>query len=90
MATEPEPEAHGHEGSSEDMDHRRISELMTRDVVSVRPETPFKEIARALADHDISAVPVVDTAGRPVGEETNQRINGSTQWVNESTRRCAS
>ncbi|MFB7272491.1 CBS domain-containing protein [Streptomyces sp. NPDC056244] len=49
------------------MDHRRISELMTRDVVSVRPETPFKEIARMLADHDISAVPVVDTAGRPVG-----------------------
>ncbi|WP_405984205.1 CBS domain-containing protein [Streptomyces sp. NBC_00872] len=49
------------------MDHRSISELMTHNVVSVRPDTPFKEIARTLADHDISAVPVVDTAGRPVG-----------------------
>ncbi|MEV7681908.1 CBS domain-containing protein [Streptomyces sp. NPDC088341] len=49
------------------MDHRSISELMTHNVVSVRPGTPFKEIARSLADHDISAVPVVDTAGRPVG-----------------------
>ncbi|MGW6740019.1 CBS domain-containing protein [Streptomyces sp. NPDC055025] len=49
------------------MDHRSISELMTHNVVSVRPGTPFKEIARTLADHDISAVPVIDTAGRPVG-----------------------
>ncbi|MFF3754640.1 CBS domain-containing protein [Streptomyces sp. NPDC002018] len=49
------------------MDHRRIGELMTRDVVSVRLDTPFKEIARTLADHDISAVPVLDDTGRPVG-----------------------
>ncbi|WP_328333189.1 MULTISPECIES: CBS domain-containing protein [unclassified Streptomyces] len=49
------------------MDHRRISELMTRDVVSVRTDTPFKEIARTLAEHDVSAVPVLDRAGRPAG-----------------------
>ncbi|MFE5666710.1 CBS domain-containing protein [Streptomyces niveus] len=49
------------------MDHRSIGELMTRDVVSVRLDTPFKEIARALADHGVSAVPVLDDGDRPVG-----------------------
>ncbi|MET4926032.1 CBS domain-containing protein [Streptomyces sp. PSRA5] len=49
------------------MDHRSIGELMTRDVVSVRLDTPFKEIARALSDHGIGAVPVLDDGSRPVG-----------------------
>ncbi|MFE2943090.1 CBS domain-containing protein [Streptomyces sp. NPDC059255] len=49
------------------MDHRRISELMTHDVVSVRVDTPFKEIARTLMEHNVSAVPVLDGAGRPAG-----------------------
>ncbi|WP_030757519.1 CBS domain-containing protein [Streptomyces sp. NRRL F-5135] len=49
------------------MKHRTIGELMTRNVVSVSLDTVFKDIARLLADHDISAVPVVDGAGRPAG-----------------------
>ncbi|MBO0916175.1 CBS domain-containing protein [Streptomyces laculatispora] len=49
------------------MYHRRISELMTRAVVSVRIDTPFKEIARTLMEENVSAVPVLDSAGRPVG-----------------------
>jgi CBS domain-containing protein len=49
------------------MDHRQIGELMTRDVISVRPWTLFKEIAKILADHDVSAVPVLDDQGRPAG-----------------------
>lgn len=49
------------------MEHRRIDELMTRDVVSIRLGTPFKEIARALTDNGVSALPVLDDAGRPAG-----------------------
>ncbi|WP_030354264.1 CBS domain-containing protein [Streptomyces scopuliridis] len=49
------------------MDHRSIGELMTRDVASVRIDTPFKEIARTLMEHNVSAVPVLDDAGRPAG-----------------------
>ncbi|GGK23310.1 hypothetical protein GCM10011583_64050 [Streptomyces camponoticapitis] len=49
------------------MDHRSIGELMSRNVVSVRLDTPFKEIARALSDDGISAVPVLDDEGCPVG-----------------------
>ncbi|WP_260640181.1 CBS domain-containing protein [Streptomyces angustmyceticus] len=49
------------------MEHRTIGELMTRKVVSVQLDTPFKDIARILDDHAVSAVPVLDSLGRPAG-----------------------
>ncbi|RLU89261.1 inosine-5'-monophosphate dehydrogenase [Streptomyces griseocarneus] len=49
------------------MQHRTVDELMTRNVVRVRPDTPFKEIVRELAENDVTAVPVVDHDGRVVG-----------------------
>ncbi|ARP68641.1 inosine-5'-monophosphate dehydrogenase [Streptomyces pluripotens] len=49
------------------MHHRTVAELMTRDVVTVRRDTPFKEIVRLLADNDVTAVPVVDDLDRPQG-----------------------
>lgn len=49
------------------MQHRTVFEVMTHDVVTAAPETPFKEIARLFSDHDISAVPVVDADRRLLG-----------------------
>ncbi|MFE0579671.1 CBS domain-containing protein [Streptomyces sp. NPDC058874] len=49
------------------MRHRSVADLMTPTAVSVQRGTPFKEIARLLKEFDISAVPVVDEAERPVG-----------------------
>lgn len=49
------------------MRHRSVGDLMTPAAVSVRPDTTFKEIARLLDEYDITAVPVVDDDGRPVG-----------------------
>ncbi len=49
------------------LQHRTVDELMTRNVVRVRPDTPFKEIVRELAENDVTAVPVVDPSGRVVG-----------------------
>ncbi|MFD8544474.1 CBS domain-containing protein [Streptomyces sp. NPDC059649] len=49
------------------MQHRTVGELMTRGVIQVQPQTPFKEIVRTLAENDVTAVPVVDAAGRPMG-----------------------
>ena len=40
---------------------------MTPGVVSVGPDTPFKEIARLLAGNDITSVPVIDDQDRPLG-----------------------
>jgi CBS domain-containing protein len=42
-------------------------DLMTTKVTSVRADTPAREIARILADHRISAVPVIDGTGAPIG-----------------------
>ncbi|MEV6566905.1 CBS domain-containing protein [Streptomyces kronopolitis] len=49
------------------MEHRTVGELMTRQVVSVQLDTPFKDIAQTLADNAVSAVPVLDGLGRPAG-----------------------
>ncbi|AXE24255.1 inosine-5'-monophosphate dehydrogenase [Streptomyces globosus] len=49
------------------MRHREVGELMTREVVTVSPDTTFKEIVRTLGAHGVSAVAVVDQAGHPLG-----------------------
>ena len=45
----------------------RIEEIMTRDVVTVAPETPLKDVARLLIDHRISGVPVCGANGAVLG-----------------------
>jgi CBS domain-containing protein len=45
----------------------KARDLMTAAVVSVGLDTPTREIAKRLRDHGISAVPVVDAAGAPMG-----------------------
>ncbi len=42
-------------------------DVMSQPVVSVHPDTPLREVARLLLDKAISAVPVVDQNGAPVG-----------------------
>jgi len=39
------------------------SEVMTKQVLSVGPDTPPRAVAKLLLDKSISAVPVVDTTG---------------------------
>jgi CBS domain-containing protein len=76
---------------------RRVRDVMTREVVTVDEDTPFKEIAELLADCHISAVPVLDPDGRVVGivseadlllkEENPQGTPGG--WPFEGRRRRA-
>ncbi|WP_243866880.1 CBS domain-containing protein [Actinophytocola oryzae] len=40
---------------------------MTREVVTARPGTAFKELVALMNEHRVSGLPVVDRAGRPVG-----------------------
>ncbi len=49
------------------MSHRKIGAVMSTDVVTVRPDTPFKEVVRVLEQRDVGAAPVVDDAGRVLG-----------------------
>jgi CBS domain-containing protein len=62
------------------------SELMTRDVVSVRPDTPTSRIARLLLDKGISAVPVVDETGAPVGVVSEGDLIGREESDREARR----
>jgi CBS domain-containing protein len=45
----------------------KVSDVMTRNVVSVTPDTPFKELVERLVDCDVSGLPVVDETGKLVG-----------------------
>jgi CBS domain-containing protein len=44
-----------------------VREIMSTDVVSVRPDSTLKEATRLLDTHRVTALPVVDRAGRLVG-----------------------
>ena len=45
----------------------KAADVMTTNVISVRPDTTAAEIAALLLERRISAVPVIDDAGRLVG-----------------------
>jgi CBS domain-containing protein len=45
----------------------RAVDVMVRDVVTIHPETEVAEAIKLLAEHDVSALPVLDEAGNLVG-----------------------
>jgi CBS domain-containing protein len=45
----------------------KVDTIMRRDVVTVRPETALRDVARILTDHAISGLPVVDADGAVLG-----------------------
>jgi CBS domain-containing protein len=65
------------------MRHRLILNIMTpaKDVVVVHAGTPFKEIARRLAERRISAVPVVDEQTRVVGVVSEADLLHKESWI---------
>ena len=46
------------------MKHIKVGDLMTDEVVSVVTSTSFKDVAKLLAQHDISGLPVLDDEDR--------------------------
>lgn len=44
-----------------------VKDVMTNDVVTVRPDTSLKDVAAVLTERRISGVPVVDEGGKVVG-----------------------
>ena len=45
----------------------RASDVMTKQVLTVKPDTPVREVAALLSEHGISGVPVVEDDERVVG-----------------------
>lgn len=74
----------------------RVGEVMTRDVVSVTPETPIKDVAAVLVERGISGLPVCDADGAVVGVLSEadllvkqggspERSGGLFAWLVETT-----
>ena len=70
----------------------KVEQVMTRDVVTVTPETPLKEAALILAERRISGLPVCDETSRVVGVVSendilfkelgpDQRRGGPLAWL---------
>jgi CBS domain-containing protein len=56
-------------------------EFMTKEPVTVSPDTPTPEIARLLLAHKISAAPVVDDAGTPIGMVSEGDLLGAAMLI---------
>jgi CBS domain-containing protein len=72
------------------MKHEAVGAVMTTDVVKVRPATPFKQIARLLARHGVSGLPVVDDDDKVLGvvSETDLLTHQARQGAEGSAHRA--
>jgi CBS domain-containing protein len=61
-------------------------DIMTKNVVTVAPDTPVKEVARLLLEHGISAAPVVDAAGTAIGMISEGDLIGRNDADREARR----
>jgi CBS domain-containing protein len=64
----------------------KAREVMTAEVASVGLDTPRSEIARLLLEKKISAVPVVDTSGAPVGVVSEGDLLGRSEAARAARR----
>ena len=51
-----------------------MAELMSRRVITVGPDAGFKELAAVMITHELSAVPVIDATGCPLGVVTERDL----------------
>jgi CBS domain-containing protein len=51
-------------------DDRRLDAELKHEVPSLSPDTPFEEVARLMADYNLTSIPVVDETKRMVGVVT--------------------
>jgi CBS domain-containing protein len=52
----------------------KAKDIMTGDVITVKPDTTIEELARILMQNHISGVPVVDAQGRIIGVVTENDL----------------
>ena len=52
----------------------RVQDLLKGNVITVRADASFQEVARKMAEEDIGFLPVVDQSGKAVGTITDRDI----------------
>ena len=45
----------------------KVADVMSRDVITVKPETSLRDLAEILSQNNINGVPVIDDAGQLIG-----------------------
>src|SRR5579864_9409640 len=69
---------------------RRVSDVMATSVVTVDRATPYKEIARLLAEHRISGMPVLKLGREVVGVVTEADLLAAEDETNRRARMASS
>lgn len=69
------------------MNELMVRDVMTTDVVTVRADTPFKELVQAMAERRVSGVPVVGEDGTLVGIVTEADLLIAEEEAEEPRRR---
>jgi CBS domain-containing protein len=59
-------------------------DVMTRDVVSVKSDTPMRKIAALLVEKRISGVPVIDGSSAPIGMVSEGDLIGRSEAEREA------
>jgi CBS domain-containing protein len=69
------------------MRHQSVQDVMTKDVVAVESDTPYKQIAEILAEHKISGVPVVDSDAHVLGVVSEADLLAKAEYPEAERRR---
>ena len=64
----------------------KARDVMTSKVVAVHPDTPTRDIARLLLENHISAVPVLDRSGAPIGMVSEGDLIGRSDTDRQARR----
>lgn len=64
----------------------KARDVMTRHIVSARPDMPTRQVARLLVDNHISAVPVIDEDGMALGMVSEGDLIGRNEMDREARR----
>ena len=64
-----------------------VADVMTRDVITVAPDTPVEAVAKLLYEGQISGVPVLDDQGRVVGILSEGDLMAHTAAIGEDKPR---
>jgi CBS domain-containing protein len=67
----------------------KVREIMTTEVVSVGPETPFKDVIDCLVRSELSGLPVVDASGKLVGLVTEADVISKEAYGSQRHRALA-
>ena len=66
-----------------------VGEIMTSEVITVHPDTPYKEVIERLIDSEVSGVPVVDEHDRLVGIVTEADLVSKEAYTGRRHRTLA-